>query len=373
MRTITMLAAAAATLTSAYAAFPVGSGEAFLTGDVGYSYDDNVYLSSANSKSTGILTVTPGISIDFGTDALTKNTFSFTEKFVRYTSASSQNNELATVRYNGLYTDAKSSVGLTASYAENAQNNRDAKLNGVIVENNLTTVNPTFSWTVSPKTAVDAALTWETNEYKTATFSDRESWTLPLGLSYEISPKLRATAGYRYTTDDQQGAADGFGHFYNLGAKGDFTPKLSGSFSVGFNERTTKRFGLIAGKTDSGVGLISSFDYAYSDKTKFTASVGNDYQNSGTGATQEVFKLGGSVNTAISEVLSLNASLDYSKNDYLIGGRSDDLWSTKVGVNYNYNKYVKLSGSYAYQDNDSSVASSTFKANNFSVSASIRY
>jgi hypothetical protein len=367
------LAASVVTASTAFAAFPVGDGEAFLTGTVGYKYDDNVYLSNTNAKATGVATFTPGVSVEFGADALAKNILTLSEQFIRYTSASSQNNELFQANYTGTYSDTKSTIDLAASYAENAQNNRDARLNGVIVENTLTSVNPKFEWTLSPKTSFDVATLWENNNYKTTGFSDRTSWSIPANFYYEVAPKLKASVGYRHRSDDQQGAADGTDEFYNLGAKGEFTPKLTGSFNIGYNERTTKSFGTTRSSKDSSVGIISNFNFAFSEKTQFRASIGNDYQNGGTGATQQMLKIGGGVTSALSQQLTIDASLDYSKNDYLVGSRSDDLWNTKIGATYKYNKYVNLKGEYTYQNNASNSAGSDFKGNTFAVSASIRY
>ena len=358
---------------SAFAAFPVGDGEAFLTGSAGYKYDDNLYLSTTGAKSTGVATFNAGVSVEFGADALAKNILTLSEQFIRYTSASSQDNNLAQAQYIGSYSDAKSKIDLAVSYAENAQNNRDARLNGIIVENTLTSVSPKFEWTLSPKTAFDVATTWENNNYKTAGFSDRTSWSIPVNFYYEVAPKLQASAGYRHRSDDQKGAADGSDNFYNLGARGEFTPKLSGTFNIGYNERTTKSFGPTRSSKDSSVGIISKFDFAFSQKTQFRASIGNDYQNGGTGATQKMLKIGGGVTSALSEQLSLDASLDYSKNDYLVGNRSDDLWHANVGGTYKFNKYVNLKGEYTYQNNASNAAGSDFKSNVFAVSASVRY
>ena len=368
-----ILALSVLSSSSAFAAFPVGAGEAFLTGSAGYKYDDNLYLSNTGAKSTGVATFTPGVSIEFGADALAKNILTFSEQFIRYTSASSQDNELAQANYTGSYSDSKSKINLTASYAENAQNNRDARLNGIIVENTLESVNPKFEWALSPKTAFDVAVLWENNNYKTKGFSDRTSWSVPLNFYYEVAPKLQASAGYRHRTDDQDGAADGSDNFYNLGARGEFTPKLSGTFNIGYNERTTKSFGTTRSSKDSSVGIISKFDFAFSQKTQFRASIGNDYQNGGTGATQQMLKIGGGVTSALSEQLSVDASLDYSKNDYLVGSRSDDLWHLNAGAIYKYNQYFSFKGEYTYQNNASNVAGSDFKSNVFAVSASVRY
>jgi hypothetical protein len=373
MRSLALFAATAASLTSAYAAFPVGDGEAFLTGTATYSQTDNLYLSKASTKSTGVATFTPGVSFEFGNAALAKNILSFSEQFVRYTSASSQNNELFNAKYDGTYSDSKSTIKLGASYVESAQNNRDARLNGVIVENTTESISTGFEWILSPKTGFDVSPAWENSDYSQKGFTDRESWSVPLNFTYEIAPKLKSSGGYRYRTDQQKAGADSTDHFFNLGAKGEFTPKLTGSLNVGYTTRDIKRYGTTAGSTKSTVGIISNFEYSYSDKTKLRASVGNDYRSGATGETQKVFSLSGGANTPLSNVLTADASLNYSKNDYVQTGRSDDLWALNAGLSYTYNKYLKINGSYAYQDNNSNLNASDFKTNTFSISASVRY
>ena len=225
MRSLALLAATAASLTSAYAAFPVGDGEAFLTGTASYSQTDNLYLSKVSTKSTAVATFTPGISVEFGGDALAKNILSFSEQFVRYASASSQNNELFNAKYDGSYSDDKSKITFGAAYVESAQNNRDARLNGIIVENTTESINAGFDWTLSPKTSFNVNPSWENSDYSTLGFTDRTSWTLPLNFAYEIAPKLKSTGGYRYRNDSQKAGPDSTDHFFNLGATGEFTPQ----------------------------------------------------------------------------------------------------------------------------------------------------
>ena len=373
MRSLALLAATAASLTSAYAAFPVGDGEAFLTGTASYSQTDNLYLSKVSTKSTAVATFTPGISVEFGGDALAKNILSFSEQFVRYASASSQNNELFNAKYDGSYSDDKSKITFGAAYVESAQNNRDARLNGIIVENTTESINAGFDWTLSPKTSFNVNPSWENSDYSTLGFTDRTSWTLPLNFAYEIAPKLKSTGGYRYRNDSQKAGPDSTDHFFNLGATGEFTPKLSGPLAVGYVTRDIKRYGATKGSTESTVGVTSNFAYSYSDKTKFRASIGNDYRSGATGETQKVFSLSGGGNTSLTNELSADAGLNYSKNDYVASGRSDDLWALNAGLSYAYNKYVKFNGSYSYQDNSSSVSTNSFKTNTFAVSASVRY
>jgi len=373
LKSVLLVAVTAASLSSAQAAFPVGDGEAFLTGSVGYKSNDNLYLSNTGKKSSGVLVFTPGISVEFGTDALAKNILTFSETFNRYSSASSQDTELANVRYTGSYSDDKSKINVTAGYAQNAQNNRDARLNGIIVKNTIESVKPTLEWTMSPKTAFGIGAEWENNNYKNVGFSDRDSWSVPLDFYYEIAPKLQASAGYRYRADSQTGAPDSTDNYFNLGARGEFDPKLHGTFSVGYDQHKIKSFGTTAKRDESTIGLDAKFDYDFSEKTKLRAGFSNGYVPAATGATQRIAKISGGGTSEVTTELSLDASLEYSTNKYIGTTRTDDLWNLDLGATYKVNKYVSVKGGYTYQNNSSTSSALDFKNSIFAVSASVRY
>lgn len=375
MKSVLLVAASVALLTPTYAAFPIGTGsEGFITGDIGLKYDDNIYSSGSNEKSSLVYSVTPGVSLEFGTDALAKNILKLSEEFVWYASASSQDNQLDHVSYDGQYSEPNLKIDFKAGYNEIAQNNRDARLNGVIVEYTTTTAAPKFEWIVSPKTAFELGANWSDKEYKTTGgFTDATTWSVPANFYYEIAPKLQASAGYRYRTVDQSAGATNNDHFFNLGAKGDFTPKLSGTFQIGYTDRDVKRFGASAPRSESTVGVASEFTYNYSQKTKLRASIGNDFDNAATGTAQEVTKLSFGVNSSLTTQLTFDGSLSYDTYDYLGTGRTDDMWRLNVGATYKYSEMISVKGDITHIDNSSNVAGSSFKNNVFAITANIRY
>jgi hypothetical protein len=232
---------------------------------------------------------------------------------------------------------------------------------------------PKFEWILSPKTAIDVALDIDDRNYQTTGFADTQTWSVPINLLYEVAPKLRGTAGYRFRDISQGGAADSTDHYFNVGARGEFTPKLTGSFTIGWTDREIDPFGTAAGRDDNTVGVESTFDYTISEKTMLRASIRNDFSNAATGATQEVFGLAVGLNSNLSEMLTANVSLSWDSYDYVGAPRTDDFWRFNLGAAYRYNEMVTLRGEYTYQDNSSDLAGVEFKNHIFSVSASIRY
>lgn len=373
------LALATAALTTAHASFEISPGtDVFLTGTAGVKYSDNIFLASSKEKSSTIIDVQPGFSLEMGSAALTKNVFTYSEDFVTYTDASSQNTELAEVQYDGKYSDDKLTLKLNAGYHQLAQNSRDIRLNGVIVHTDVTNVTPTVEVIVSPKTTLGAGVDYENYHYQNAGFTDLTSVAVPLNAYYEIEPKLQASVGYRYRNNslDLPGA-NSDDNYFNVGARGEFDPKLTGLVTVGYNYRDIKAVTVngvrIAGRTETGVGLESQLQYAYDEKTNFTFTAKNDFANAATGDTQKVFTIGAGFSSALTDVLTVDGSLNYSNFKYVSSSRADDFYMGHLGLTYSYNANVKFNAAYDYQDNSSNLSGASFTNNVFGVSVIVRY
>jgi hypothetical protein len=373
-----ILAISAAALTTAHASFELSPGtNLFLTGTASAKYNDNIFLASNGEKSSGVIDIQPGFSLEMGSAALTQNIFTYSEDFVTYTDASSQNTELAQVQYNVTYSDSKLTMKLNAGYHQLAQNSRDIRANGVIVHTDMTNITPTGEVIVSPKTTLGAGVDYENTHYNAAGFDDVSSYAIPLNAYYEIEPKLQASVGYRYRHNDVDHAADSDDNYISVGARGDFDPKVKGTFSVGYNERSVQAFtlnGVHTGSyTETSIGLDANLEYTMDEKTKFNFTAKNDFANAATGATQKVFSLGGSVISKLSEVLSADGSLNYGNFKYVGSSRVDDFYQAHIGLTYSLNKAVKFNGAYDYQDNSSNLSGSSFTDNVFSVAVIVRY
>ncbi len=261
-----IVALAAAALTTAHASFELTPGtNLFLTGTAGIKYSDNIFLASSNEKSSAIIDLIPGISLEMGSAALTKNVFTYSEDFVTYTDASSQNTQLAEVQYDGSYSDSKLSMKLNAGYHQLAQNTRDVRLNGVIVHTDVTNATPTAEVVISPKTTFGAGVDYENTHYTSAGFSDLTAFAVPVNFYYEVEPKLQASVGYKYTHNQVDApGTDSDENYLNVGARGEFTPKLHGTVNVGYVQDKIESGNGVKGTTESSLGLNANLDYQYS-------------------------------------------------------------------------------------------------------------
>ncbi|MBX3737813.1 MAG: outer membrane beta-barrel protein [Candidatus Didemnitutus sp.] len=365
-----LLALSASSLTAAPFVALGDNAELFLTGSVVANFDDNIYLRNGSAGrpevNDTILTFTPGVDVVFGKNAATTGNFYFREDIVRYSDNDQQNTELLNVGFNSLYSNGKSKLDLGASYAESAQNDTGAP--GDIVSRKTTAVRALSEFGVTEKTSFGAGVRWEKINYDAGPgYLDNRAWSVPLDAYFEYSPKLQWSAGYRYRSTELSGAGiDRKDHFFNIGARGEFTPKLTGQLRVGYSLRKLDR-----GDDDSGFGVDSSFNYAYSPKTTYTLGVTNDFGTSALGESTKNFSINLGANNRIDEQWSWNANLVYRSTDY--PAHSDDFWQGGVGVSYVYNNNVNFTASYTHRNNSSNASLFEFSNNVFSIGANLRY
>ncbi len=87
---------------------PIGDDASlFVTGVATVAYNDNIFLSSSDAKSSGVYDLVPGLSYEYGTTgALTKGFVRVSEDFQEFSSYSSINNQLFNGEFSNTYEDA---------------------------------------------------------------------------------------------------------------------------------------------------------------------------------------------------------------------------------------------------------------------------
>ena len=350
-------------------ALSLGEGsELFLNGSVGYQYDDNIFLRHTGATSDSIWTLTPGVEVQFGQNSLAKGSFIYNEAFAKYSSHSSQDSNLANVSFNVAYDDNKTKGSFGASYVETSQNTIDARLAAVLVRKNTTNVNGKGEWGMSDKTSFGAGATYDHNEYKTAGFVTSDQYSIPLDFYYKMEPKLDLSADYQYRETSQATGLPKFtDNFLGIGARGEFTEKLSGQYHIGYTQR---QFSHGSGN-ESLLGLSSTFTYQYSAKTNVNVGISNDFDNAATGSSQKVLSGTLGVQTQFEEGFSGSVNASYRDIEYATGER-DHYWSFNVGLQEQYNKYLTFSAGYTYQNNSSNIPVG-FADNMFQVTGTVRY
>jgi hypothetical protein len=356
---------------TAYAVLPFGEGsELFLTGTGGARYDDNVFLVNTREKGSFIFDEIPGLELSGGSNSDTKGKITVNEDFVQYASISHQNTELNNSQYNGEYSDDKLLLDLDAGFHQYAQNTRETvgvAQNGVIVHSNVTHATPNGEWVVSDKTKVGVGFNYNDDHYKTAGFQSLTVYEVPVNVYYEVAPKLAASAGYRYR-DSQVKGNNSTDNYFNVGARGEFTPKLDGTVNVGYLQRSPSH-----GSKQSALGLEAKLDYAFSQKTAFRLGASSDFTNAATGGTEKVLSITGGATSQLTEQFTGDVALSYNHTHYVGIKRADDYVEGTGTISYLYNKYLTFNGSYTYRNNASTLAGVKFSDNVVAVSATVRY
>ncbi len=368
----------------------IGDGaELFLTGVLGVRADDNILL-GADEKSDLIFEVTPGVDLTFGKDAQMKGSLTLNMVFSSYSDNSDLNTELFNGDFVTRYDDGKLKLGFNVGYHELNQNTVDNRITTVglqpgLVRRDIFSAGGNAEVEISQITSVGAGVAFVHENYKVAGFTDSDSLTVPLDFYYKWTPKVDLSVGYRFRDYQVDSVAGGIGsgdsndHFFNVGARGEFSPKFTGKFQVGYNTRERD-----SGGDDSTLGVEASFAYEVSPKTNLEFGVSNDFGTSPQGRQQENFIVNGRISTKVSEEWLLHAGLSWRSIDYqdvrdpltnvlIFRARTDDFIEGRIGTTYIINTNVRLQAEYIYRDLSSDSAANEFKNNVFALSASFRY
>jgi len=341
----------------------IGDGaELFLTGTLGVRSDDNVFLSK-KAESDLIFDITPGISVEFGKSGQLKGALTLADSFSNYSDNSSLNTQLFSGSFRSNYDDGKLKLGFNASYSELNQNSVDIR---GLTRRDVFNVGGNSEVEISQLTKFGAGITFNHENYKRRGYTDSDSLEVPLTVFYKWTEKTDLSIGYRYRDYKVDIGSDSTDHFFSVGARGEFSPKLKGRFAVGLATRKLDR-----GGDDTLLGVDSGFSYEITPKTSFDFSISNDFGTSPQGQQQKNFTIGGTLSSQLSQEWSLNGGLNYRATDY--GTRTDDYVEITLGAVYTISSNVRLIGGYTYRSYSSDLVASEFSNNVFSVSANFRY
>jgi hypothetical protein len=341
--------------------------ELFVTAAADVQADSNIYLNSSNAKSDTIFSFTPGVDLVFGKGSATTGNFYYREEFRRYSSNTAQNTSLSNIGIKAKYSNGVTKADFNASYAQVAQNDNIIRATGDIVHRNLSNVGGVIEFGISEKTVIGIGGAFDKVDYGPVAYTDSQVWSLPLDVYYEASPKLDWSLGYRYRSTDLSGSArNSKDNFLSLGARGEFTPMLTGQVRFGYTQRSFD-----VGGNKSLIGVDGKLTYLYSEKTNYQFTFSNDFSSSAFGDSTKNFTLGLNATNSFTEQWFIGAGLNYMKIQYPT--RTDDFVQGQVTVTYVYNNYVNFGASLTLRNNTSGIAAAEFSQNVFSLGANIRY
>lgn len=342
----------------------VGDGaELFVTGTLGIRSDDNIFMSK-KAESDVIFDINPGVDLTFGKNAQLKGSLTLVDSFSNYSDNSKLNTNLFASNFTSNYEDgSKLKLGFNLGYNELNQNQIDIR---GLTRRDVFTTGATTEVEVSQITSIGAGIAFAHENYKRKGFTDSDSLTVPINFYYKWTPKTDLSVGYRYRDYAIDLGSDSTDHFFNVGLRGELSPKLTGTILVGLNSRKLDR-----GGDDTQLGLDANISYELTPKSRLTFGANNDFGTSPQGQQQKNFSLNGGISSQISDEWSVNAGLNFRATDY--GTRTDDYVELNLGASYIVNANIRILGGYTYRSYASDIASAEFKNNVFSISANFRY
>ena len=258
-------------------------------------------------------------------------------------------------------------LNFNASFAQLAQNIIGANLVGDIANRDVSNLTAKSEFGLYEKAKLAIGLVYDITDYKDVGFVDSNITTIPLDVYYEYSPKLDMSVGYQYRqTNLGSTGDDSSDNYFNIGARGEFTPKLNGQVRFGYTSRSYDK-----GSSEDLFGAGVKLGYAYSEATTINFTLDNDFGSAGTGASTKNFSWGLNGSSRLTQQWLLNASILFRTIEY--PKNTDDYIEGQVVATYEYNPIVNFNASLTYRDNSSSNTGADFQNTVFSIGANIRY
>jgi len=353
-----------------------------VTANVMVQHDDNIFISNSDKVADTIYSFEPGLDFHVGQNSLDHASLSYQEDFVEYASHKAPNVHLANAAGDFGYDDGGLKLAANGSYQQLYQNNIDVLTIGpnALIRSNNFLIGGNGEWLFGAKTSGSVGVSYNDVTYANPGLVGGRNLNFPVDLYYKVTPKADVFAGYTYGIyrPDEGGpeAKDGYAH---VGARGDFTPKLSGSFSVGYITRNVP--GTVRNKS---LGYTGNLTYEVTPKTNATMSFSRDFTATALGQTEinSSYSLG--LSTALSPQWEIGESINYQILDYgpqvfllnnspITQERRDDYWTGNLHLTYIYSRWLTASAGYTARNDHSTISLIDFADNVFSLTMGLRY
>jgi hypothetical protein len=344
------------------------------TADLNARYDDNIFLINKNKVGDEIMSETPGAVFQFGQNSLANGSLSYEESFLQYLHKSSSAQQLGTGDGTFGYSNERLDLKANADYAQTSQNQEGFFIPGqkIVVRRDQLDLGSSAEVHFTEKTSAGAGATYSQSHYRTPGLGlvDNYSYGFPVNLYYSIRPKVDLSAGFTQSEIKTPGNGPGnsqVNRYYNIGARGDFTPKLTGSFSVGYTTSTVTKSSNTALFSFSG-----NLGYELSPKTSLALTTSRNFGAGAQGEQTKTTAVALTASTDFSPHWQGSASLTYQNVGYP-ANRTDNNISGTVSATYIFSKKINTTLSYSLNNNYSNLSAAEFTDNILSLDIGLRY
>lgn len=376
-----LLAQANFTYLSASPLVSIGdNADIFFNGSSSLRWESNVFRDEDDEESDVAWTFSPGFEVNVGRGVSNADLSIITRyDVIRYADNDQLDVELFHIKALGSYKSSRLDLSGSVAFDENKSSSGENNITKDLIEYDTTSAHLDAEYRVSPKFSVGSGFSYSDKEYQTFEyyFADRETFTVPVDVFYELTPEVDLSLGYSYTHTDvdatllkPNGDYTQESSFYNVGARGQLLPKLTGFFKVGY--RTREYDG--SNSDDSGMlGLDADFSWAITPKISSSLGLSRDFGVGGEGESTENSSINLSTSYSISSYMAASANLGYTLREYSSSDRTDNQYNAGVRLSYSPNQYWSFSTGYTYSNNDSDADDYSYVNHMIDLTATLRY
>lgn len=350
----------------------------YFDGSSALVWQSNIFYDDQDEENELMLVMSPGLEANIGSglsgfEATIKGSY----EIQRFEELFDLNHEYAHVSAVGSYDGARLDLNAAYSFDEEQTTAGEQGTSGrQFIEMAITQAHLMSYYTLSPKFSLELGARYNDREFKEAKnrLADVESFSIPVDVFYELTPKVDLSFGYEYTFEEVGRSVEDFHResgFLNVGAHGDLLPKLDGFFRIGF--RSVNPEGATR-ETDSSLGLDA--DFTHLTTPKLTSKLNLHRRFEVGSEAQSVESTGARLNVeyAISNNYRASTYAGFTYQDFKDGNDGRD-FIQRFGVRFSYlpNQYWALGTGYAYVDSDSNRLGQGYKNQIVDLSASLRY
>lgn len=345
-----------------------------LSVDLSSTFNDNIFLSQADEVSDTIFALTPGITFEFGRNSQWHGDFMFADAFTRYADETAPDANLWTLAGSIGYERGRLNLGAEYSYRQIYQNSQSTAgtTTNTVNRSNVTNISLTAESPLTAKTTISVGVNYYRNVYETPGLIGSEDVKVPLNFNFAITPKVSLSTGFSYgTTDPIGGDQSGKDFDFNLGARGQFTPKLGGKISVGY---LTREVGDLPKEKMLGFDGALSYEFLPNVQSNFIFS--HDFGTGTQGSSLQTSAYTFDLQATLTPQWVLSSGLTYRRIEYgdVVFGpataqptssslRADDYWEANLQASYYPAEWLRTSLQYTLSSNHSTQTSARYSNN----------
>jgi len=341
----------------------------YFDGFVSTAYSTNITLSGSNERDDLITTLSPGLEVIFGEQASIVNASAMIRNnIVRYADNDEFDSENWRLSGQVTYTDKPLTASASAFYTERQENQALFRDERTLLRTRDHGASIDSRYYFTQKTSASTGFRYSETRFDSSTNRDREHYTVPFNVYYQVRPAIDASMGVRYRRTEVSGGGRTENMFYNLGLSGEVTPKWTTTLNVGVSEHRPS-----SGNDRTTLGITSHSTYTATQKSIIRFRLNRDFEIAGQG--DSVISTGGELIYVyiFNPFWNFQADGAYRRLDYQSRNREDDNYRVGASANYNFAEYFTLSGSYRYRENSSNAELADYQDHTVSVSLRLRY